>query len=230
MLEIADPDQISPEYGGTGRRRADLPSIADALLVAGNPRGVNQVVDSSDQDSGSRALPQHDDGDAMVGEDDRYGGNNREKDSAVMMESGVFGDPRGGAGPAVLNRYAANLVVPVGEEEEKAGETGGWFYGSWGVFDSAWWVGGGRAGRGAATEVEAAMGEEREDESCASLDEEEVGTIVLLGGVWRESGVRVVWFGCFFIMSWMSLSGWFVGVAVTTTASPLGINTANSSF
>ncbi|CAM9373718.1 unnamed protein product, partial [Sphacelaria rigidula] len=37
LLDIADADQISPEYGGTGRRLADLASLGDALLAAGNP-------------------------------------------------------------------------------------------------------------------------------------------------------------------------------------------------
>lgn len=38
MREIADEDQISPEYGGTGVRQEDLPSLADALYAAGSRR------------------------------------------------------------------------------------------------------------------------------------------------------------------------------------------------
>lgn len=36
LREIADADQISPEYGGTGARQEDLPSLADALYAAGS--------------------------------------------------------------------------------------------------------------------------------------------------------------------------------------------------
>lgn len=36
LREIADADQISPEYGGTGVRQEDLPSLADALYAAGS--------------------------------------------------------------------------------------------------------------------------------------------------------------------------------------------------
>lgn len=40
LQEIADADQLSPEYGGTGARREDLPSLADALLAAGSRAGA----------------------------------------------------------------------------------------------------------------------------------------------------------------------------------------------
>lgn len=36
---MADPDQLSPEYGGTGSRQQDLPSLADALYAAGSSGG-----------------------------------------------------------------------------------------------------------------------------------------------------------------------------------------------
>ena len=35
-------DQLSPEYGGMGRRREDLPSLADALFAAGSPAGADK--------------------------------------------------------------------------------------------------------------------------------------------------------------------------------------------
>lgn len=176
LLEIADPDQISPDYGGTGPRRANLPPIADAFLAAGNPGGVNHVVDSS-----GRALPQCDNGDASVAEDDRggEGGGDDEKSSEEMMEDGVSGDP-GGGGDSPRSRVfcssgrAVKVVVPLVEEQEKGGETGGWFFTSWGIFDAAWWGGGGRAGRVADMESGAGRGERKEDECRTSLDEEEV--------------------------------------------------------
>ena len=58
LREIADADQISPEYGGTGSRQADLPPLADALYAAGNRRSLSVGRDAEDTSSqASRPLP-----------------------------------------------------------------------------------------------------------------------------------------------------------------------------
>lgn len=53
-------DQLSPEYGGTGRRREDLPSLADALFAAGSRAGAGEdggVVGGSEGDLGDGVRP-----------------------------------------------------------------------------------------------------------------------------------------------------------------------------
>ncbi|CAN0478789.1 unnamed protein product [Ectocarpus sp. 12 AP-2014] len=170
LQEIADPDQLSPEYGGTGRRQEDLPSLADALYAAGSRGGSRGGENGSGTGGGA-----HGNGNAC-------GGSN----GYPIRNGGGDGEDGGGEGAAkvgVAARRQAQLPPPeppqqehLEDEEEvaiKGSEHRGWFGGravTWGPVGWLWssaWGGGGGGSAGVAEGMR-----EDAEESVTTSDEE----------------------------------------------------------
>lgn len=170
LQEIADPDQLSPEYGGTGRRQEDLPSLADSLYAAGS-RGGSRSGGNGGGTGGGAAC----NGNAS-------GGSN-----GYPIRNGGGGGEDGGGGAEIVGvapRRQARLPPPEPPQQEhleheedvaiKGSEHRGWFGGravTWGpvgwLWSSAWGGGGGGGSAGVAEGMR-----EDAEESVTTSDEE----------------------------------------------------------
>lgn len=170
LREIADADQLSPEYGGTGSSQAELPSLADALHAAGCRGGSGSNVNH-----GSLSL--------ATGGQDHAGG------SGLAMRAPLARSPRcvpvGGKGEEVAvtagaveietGRRARFSLIEDGEGEEKEESDGGggrrgWFGGAWGAL--GWWWAGGSGGGGGGVDGSGSGVKRDREVSGATLDEE----------------------------------------------------------
>lgn len=168
LREIADDDQLSPEYGGTGSSQAELPSLSDALYAAGGSGGsgcVNHAGSSltagGQDDAESGVARVHARSPPRVPGRDRGG-------------EGEEGAVKVGAVEIEASRRARFRFVEAGEGEEKEESDGGgrrgWFGSTWGAL-GGWWVGGGGGGGGSFDGSGSGVKRDREV-SGATLDEE----------------------------------------------------------
>lgn len=179
LREMADPDQISPEYGGTGPALADRLSIADALYAAGSRAEVASdpgelPSDHEDEQRAQERLISDANAPAaggLEGVDEKW-----EENGSAPRDSGTHGAEDGAGMPP----RGVHILTPVKEDdvesglggrEQKRGGQGGWFPGTWGAF-GGWW-GGRQPG-----DVKKKERERRvtlnTDGSLMSLDEDEV--------------------------------------------------------
>lgn len=179
LLEIADADQISPEYGGTGPSRADRLSIAEALHMAGSSSDLSDDDSETPSEGAYISIVPRVGGSGLSGQM-----NPRIRDIARAST----GDGSSGALVVNLNneemykRGGMHILTPVKEEdeedeeeiepqEEKEDDRGGWFSNTLQAF-GRWW------GEGYDVSMEK---KEREltpeaHDSLGTIDEDEVCT------------------------------------------------------
>lgn len=185
LRDVADLDQLSPEYGGTGRSQADLPSLADALYSAGSHggAGTNQrnVNDSSQNgcplavvDTGVPKL--HEQSQQQLSSSRNVERNNTAEEAmdrgAVTGDAEVCGKTKIREASLVRTESRENGA----ESESESIVSHGWFSSAWGTVDwlfSGW---GGSMSDGGET----GMPMLREREASGLTHDEEVGTVGIM--------------------------------------------------
>lgn len=178
LQEIADLDQISPEYGGEGKPQKDLPSLADALYAAGNTgggrRGITRaftvkpstfampgdIVARGDGAAGLGALPR---GTSTAGES-KY-----EQDASLVETGGRVPENEAFRNRSRRREFAADDDVEGAEDSGRGGH--GWLGSAWDTV--GWMFGGWNGGAGASDGDDGGMRYKRDrDMSNATHDEE----------------------------------------------------------
>lgn len=179
LREIADPDQLSPEYGGTGSPQADLPSLADALYAAGcrgdgggaspNLRNASDSTPGGGQDDvatergvAPRATTQ------LV----TPAGRRREQGGAAVGDGGIVGNEACRKVRVRGNAAGEERKEAEGDESGGGGRRG-WFGGAWGAV--GWWWGGWSDGVACGGD----SGMRRDREASGATHDEEVCTGLL---------------------------------------------------
>lgn len=184
LREIADADQLSPEYGGTGSSQAELPSLSDALYAAGGSGGSDYV---SHVGSGFTAGGQDDAESCVARVHARSPPRVPVRDRGGEGEEGAV---KVGAVEIEASRRAQFRFVEAGEGEEKEESDGGgrrgWFGSAWGAL-GGWWVG----GDGGSVDGSGSGVKRDREVSGATLDEEV--RCVLSYGCFLSKVVILVW-------------------------------------